>query len=66
MSKIIGKPITAEELAKQIGCTPQHIYKQAKKNKIPHYRIGNHIRFPADIVEKFILKPVKEDQDIEG
>ena len=38
----------------------ENFIKQAKKNKIPHYRIGSHIRFPADIVEKFILKGIAE------
>ena len=33
-----SKALTAEQF--KGGCTPQHIYKQAKKNKIPHYRIG--------------------------
>ena len=42
-NKDLNKPLTAAEVAIQIGCTPQHIYKQAKKNKIPHYRIGSHI-----------------------
>ena len=59
-NKDLNKPLTAAEVAIQIGCTPQHIYKQAKKNKITHYRIGSHIRFPADIVEKFILKGIAE------
>ena len=59
-NKDLKKPLTAEEVSKRVGCTPQHIYKQAKKNKIPHYRIGYHIRFPADIVEKFILKGIAE------
>jgi len=63
MSKIIGKPITAEEVAKQIGCTPQHIYNQVKLRTIPHYKIGNAIRFPYDVVQTHIYKPAIKDQD---
>ena len=34
------RPLTAEEVAKRIGCTPQHIYTQAKLGNLPHYRIA--------------------------
>ena len=51
-----AKPLTAKEISERIGCTIQHNYKMAERNKIPHYRIGSFIRFPADVVETHILK----------
>ena len=52
----IMRPLTAKDIADKIGCTVQHIYKMAEKGKIPHYRIGAFIRFPADVIETYILK----------
>ena len=52
----IMRPLTAKDIADKIGCTVQHIYKMAEKGKIPHYRIGTFIRFPADVIETYILK----------
>ena len=52
----IIRPLTAKDIADRIGCTVQHIYKMAEVGKIPHYRIGTFIRFPADVIETHILK----------
>ena len=52
----IMRPLTAKDIADRIGCTVQHIYKMAEVGKLPHYRIGTFIRFPADVIESHILK----------
>ena len=52
----IMKPLTAKDIANKVGCTVQHIYKMAEIGKIPHYRLGTFIRFPADVIETHILK----------
>tara|TARA_B100000989_G_C19373504_1_gene398464 strand:- start:265 stop:444 length:180 start_codon:yes stop_codon:yes gene_type:complete len=52
----LAKPLTAKEISQRIGCTVQHIYKMAERNQLPHYRIGTFIRFPADVIETYILK----------
>ena len=51
-------------MAKRIGCTPQHIYTQAKLGNLPHYRIGNYIRFPANIINTHILKGTKNENEV--
>ena len=58
------RPLTAEEVAKRIGCTPQHIYTQAKLGNLPHYRIGNYIRFPANIINTHILRGTKNENEV--
>mgnify|MGYP001158460508 CR=1 FL=1 len=64
MNDEIKKPLTAEEVSKIVGCTPQHIYTQAKLNKLPHFRIGSHVRFPADVIETHILKGTNNENEV--
>ena len=54
------KLLSAEDVANQIGCSVQHIYQMARKNKITHYRLGSYIRFPLNVIEE-ILKKNKSD-----
>ena len=58
------KPLTAEQISKIIGCTPQHIYQMAQQNKLPHFRIGSHVRFPADVIETHILKGTNNENEV--
>ncbi len=64
MTGNIKNPLTAQELAQRLGATKQHIYKMAQLNKIPHYRLGNHIRFPSDVIEKHILKGTDYENEV--
>lgn len=46
----IQTPLTAQELAPILGCSPKTIYKMAASGRIPSYRIGSMVRFcPAEI-----------------
>ena len=56
------KLLTAEDVSVQIGCSVQHVYAMAKKKKITHYRLGNYIRFPQNIIEE-ILKKTKSNEN---
>ena len=58
------KPLTAEQISKIIGCTPQHIYQMAQQNKLPHFRIGSHVRFPANVIETHILKGTNNEDEV--
>tara|TARA_Y100001970_G_C14089004_1_gene778938 strand:- start:272 stop:466 length:195 start_codon:yes stop_codon:yes gene_type:complete len=64
MEKEFKKPLTAEELSKIIGCTPQHIYQMAQRDQIPHFRLGSHVRFPADVIETHILKGTNNENEV--
>jgi excisionase family DNA binding protein len=44
--------MTATEVAKILGVTPQHIYKLAALNKIPCFYVGRSVKFwPHKIVQ---------------
>jgi excisionase family DNA binding protein len=45
---------TCEELAKHFNCSTHKIYKDVKKNLIPHIKIGGAIRFNPVIIDKWI------------
>tara|TARA_B100001093_G_scaffold496946_1_gene543265 strand:- start:382 stop:576 length:195 start_codon:yes stop_codon:yes gene_type:complete len=64
MENEFKKPLTAEELSKIIGCTPQHIYQMAQRDKIPHFRLGSHVRFPANVIETHILKGTNNENEV--
>ena len=37
--------ITAHELAKILGISPQSVYTAAKRKELPTYRVGTSLRF---------------------
>jgi excisionase family DNA binding protein len=48
LPKLVGAAVFAES----IGCSCKHVYDLAQKGRIPHYRIGDLIRFdPHEIAE---------------
>ena len=55
MNENIRIPITAKEVSKLVGVSPQQIYMQVKLGKLPHFRVGNAIRFPANIIETHLF-----------
>jgi excisionase family DNA binding protein len=53
--KIMGKKLTAAELAERLQMNIQTIYKFARAGRIPCQRIGlRPIRFDEDEIEKFL------------
>lgn len=48
----IEKPFTPETLAKRWECSPRHIRKLTTKGTIPHFKLGELIRIPAEAVER--------------
>lgn len=40
-----GDVLTVEELAKALRFSKQHIYQLVRVEAVPHFRVGNHIRF---------------------
>jgi excisionase family DNA binding protein len=41
------------EIAERLGVSKSLIYKMVDTKEIPHYRIGNAIRFDIDEIEKW-------------
>ncbi len=64
MNENIQKPMTAKEVSELVGVTPQQIYMQVKLGKLPHFRVGNAIRFPANIIETHLFKDIKNENEV--
>ena len=44
------RPMLAEDVAECLGVTSDQVYRYARKNGIPHYKLGKNVRFdPAEI-----------------
>ena len=46
--------LTAEEIAQQLGVTPQWVWAQARAGLIPHVRLGRYRRFRESAVEAWL------------
>ena len=64
MNENIQKPMTTKEVSELVGVTPQQIYMQVKLGKLPHFRVGNAIRFPANIIETHLFKDIKNENEV--
>ena len=58
------KLLSAEDVANQIGCSVQHIYQMARKNKITHYRLGKYIKFPLNIIDEILKKNKSHENEV--
>ena len=58
------KLLSAEDVANQIGCSVKHIYQMARKNKITHYRLGNYIKFPLNIIDEILKKSISRENEV--
>lgn len=45
ISQNIETPISGREACKIIGCCYEHLLKECKAGRIPHFRIGNRYWF---------------------
>tara|TARA_B100001057_G_C22264677_1_gene724585 strand:- start:58 stop:252 length:195 start_codon:yes stop_codon:yes gene_type:complete len=64
MNENIQRPITAKEVSKLVGVSPQQIYMQVKLGKLPHFRVGNAIRFQANIIETHLFRDTKNENEV--
>ena len=64
MNENIQRPITAKQVSKLVGVSPQQIYMQVKLGKLPHFRVGNAIRFPANIIETHLFRDKKNENEV--
>ena len=49
-----GSALTAEELAAVLSLSRKHVYKLAKKNRIPCFRLGGAIRFCPETTAQWL------------
>tara|TARA_X000000950_G_scaffold263286_1_gene335389 strand:+ start:61 stop:255 length:195 start_codon:yes stop_codon:yes gene_type:complete len=64
MNENIQRPMTAKEVSELVGVTPQQIYMQVKLGKLPHFRVGNAIRFPANVIKTHLFRDIKNENEV--
>jgi excisionase family DNA binding protein len=52
----IDQNMNAAEVAQLLRCTPQFVYYLAKRNELPHFRIGDRVLFPR----RLLLRAIRE------
>ena len=45
--------LDVSEIAERLGISKSLVYKMAQNKEIPHYRIGNAIRFDLDEIDEW-------------
>jgi len=48
----VSELLTTEEVAELLRVKVRWVYTQSRLGKIPHMKLGNHIRFQKDVVLK--------------
>ena len=46
--------LTAAEAAQFLKCSTWMIYELAKQDRVPHFHIGNRVRFPTDALMTWV------------
>lgn len=49
--------LTAKELAVELRCSVDHVYRLARDNRIPTYRVGRTHRFDLQAVMESMAQP---------
>ena len=60
------KPFTPDALAERWGVSAATIRKQCDRGTIPHFRLGEHYRIPADVVDRIEvgnISPIFQKRD---
>lgn len=52
----INENMNAAEVALLLRCTPQFVYYLAKRNELPHFRLGDRVLFPR----RLLLHAIRE------
>ena len=50
------KLVTADDVAAMLGVPSSWLYAQARRNAIPHVRLGRYVRFDPSDVERWIAE----------
>jgi len=52
--------LTVDEIAEYLGFNRQTLWRWAREEVIPHYRVGNKFRFKLDEVERWMQRRKKK------
>jgi len=52
----VETPIGGHEACKIIGCCYEHLLKECKSGKVPHFKIGNRYWFRASTLERWLTE----------
>jgi excisionase family DNA binding protein len=58
----MGKVITIEDVAEKLQMSKSTIYKYAKNEVIPSFKIGSSRRFFEEEVDSYLVKIMKEQR----
>ncbi len=48
------KLLTVQQVAEILSVQTSWVYEQARKNKIPHVRLGKYLRFKMDEIHQYV------------
>jgi excisionase family DNA binding protein len=48
--------LTAEEVAQRLGVTKHWVWEQARADRIPHLRLGRHLRFREEAIDAWLIE----------
>lgn len=51
--------LRAEDVAEALGVTADFVYALARRDEIPHVRIGRTVRFRADVIDEWLQANVR-------
>jgi excisionase family DNA binding protein len=52
----VGDTICAKKAAALLGCSTWTLYEHCKAGKIPHFRLGRHLRFRRSTIEAWLAE----------
>jgi excisionase family DNA binding protein len=58
-----GASLTVAQVAKALNVSQRHVYKLVAENQIPHFRIGDAVRFDSKIIVGWLdeqMDPVRK------
>jgi excisionase family DNA binding protein len=48
--------LKAAEVAKDLGCSKQLVYKMAREGELPYVPVGRNVRFRPEAIEQWIAE----------
>ena len=55
-ARLRRKVYTAAEVAEQLGCSADSVYKLARAGRIPHIAVGRNLKFPREAVDLWMTR----------
>jgi excisionase family DNA binding protein len=61
-----GSLLQAEDIAAMLGVGKDWIYAEVRAGRIPHLRLGRHVRFRAEAIEAWLSELERERMNGNG